>query len=274
MSVDITYDMYYEKLRDLIHKSSGIRFNDSNRSILETRLNEKLRIYKLSISEYYQMVTSDEGELKVLLDSVTTNLTRFFRTPMHYEALEKVILPHLVKHKIENKLKPHIRMWSAGCSTGEEAYSNAMALKEWLPSTFTFDILASDISLTSLMTANEGSYPKERCQDIPPRFLNKYMSLVDNDYVINPEIKKLITFDYHNLKSNNGQDRFDIVFCRNVLIYFDAEMQKEVADHFYSVMNYPSYLVIGHAESLFGFKTSFKFVQTSFSPLYVKEERL
>lgn len=262
-------DIHFKKIRDLIYDSSSINFTDSNKSILESRLKERLNKIKIgTLEEYYKLITRDDNELKNLLDSVTTNLTRFFRSTNHFDALQSFILDDLKKVKT-NK---YLRIWSAGCSTGEEPYSIAMVIREKLDSSWKVEILASDISFNSLMKAKEGFYTPDRILGIPDNFLKKYMVEIGNGYYVKDEIKELIQFDYHNLKNESNSKNFDIIFCRNVIIYFDAEAQEHTINHFYDSMLDYSYLFIGHSESLFGMKTKFVFKKVGEACLYMKKE--
>lgn len=264
-------DSDFERFRTLIYDESGIHFSESNRTILESRLKERLRIAKLeTVGEYYRFVKSASEELKVLLDAVTTNLTRFFRNAAHWETFEKYVLPDLIEHKKKTGNRK-VKMWSAGCSTGEEAYTIAMELLEFLPKEFEIEILASDLSLKSVLTGQQGFYADSRVNGIPESFLTKYFDKQENGYQIKESIKKLIKFDYHNLKHDSGQRNLDVVFCRNVLIYFDEPAQKAVVDRFWEAMAPHSYLFIGHSESLFGMETSFKFIKTNYACIYGKE---
>ncbi len=260
----------FKQFRDLIYNESGIHFSDSNRSILESRLKERLRKTKIETTkEYYRLITSDKGEMKTLLDTVTTNLTRFFRNTMHFNTLENYVIPELIKWKQE-KRQNILRVWSAGCSTGEEPYSIAMVMKDKLPSSINLEVTASDLSLKSLMTAKEGFYPENKVNGVPEKYLQRYFEKKNNGYQVKDEIKKLVTFDYHNLKNDSGQRNLDIIFCRNVIIYFDEAAQKNVIEKFYEAMNNHSYLFIGHSESLFGMKTKFEFFKTDWAVIYRK----
>jgi len=262
-------DLYFKKIRDIIYDSSSINFTDSNKSILESRLKERLKKLKLnSINEYYTLITTDEDELKNLLDSVTTNLTKFFRSLNHFNALHNFVLDDLKARKKEK----HIKIWSAGCSTGEEPYSIAMVIKEKFDYTWNIKILASDISFNSLMKAKEGFYTPDRILGIPDNYLKKYLVEIGNGYYIKDEIKELVQFDYHNLKNESESKNFDIIFCRNVIIYFDAEAQEKTINQFYYSMNNYAYLFIGHSESLFGMKTKFIFKKIDEACLYIKDE--
>ena len=258
----------FEKYRALIYAESGITFTPANRSILESRLKEKLREKGIaSAVSYFSTISSDKEELKGFLDSITTNLTRFFRNQPQFDTLEKHVVPELLNIK---KGSNTIKIWSAGCSTGEEPYSIAMLLSDILPPLWKYEILASDISLKCLMTAKEGFYPNAKVEGIPENYLTKYFDKVDGGYHVRSEIQSRIKFDYHNLKNDSGQRDLDIVFCRNVIIYFDEIAQTEVINRFWNAMAAKSFLFIGHSESLFGMDTKFEFLKTEWATLYRK----
>lgn len=263
----------FERFRSLIYNESGIHFSDNNRAILESRLRERLKVAELDdVGAYYSLIKSNDGELKVLLDSVTTNLTRFFRNQAHFQSFEHYVVPDILARKKEAH-NTSLRIWSAGCSTGEEPYSLAITLKEIVPEEIKIEIIASDLSLKSLMTAKEGYYPETRVGDVPDKYLSKYFESVSGGYRVIDPIKKLITFDYHNLKFESGLDNLDIVFCRNVIIYFDEAAQKAVIGKFWNALAWDSYLFIGHSESLFGMDTEFEFVKTDWATLYRKTKK-
>ncbi|HEC62536.1 MAG TPA: protein-glutamate O-methyltransferase CheR [bacterium] len=256
--------------KNLIYDQSGIHFSNSNRSILESRLRERLRKINLTtIQAYHALIVRNQEEMKVLLDAVTTNLTRFFRNAAHFSGLEHYVIPEMVRHKQENNQR-QIRLWSAGCSTGEEPYSLAMMLKEKLPAGVSFEVIGSDISLKSLMTAQEGFYQESRMGGIPENYLNKYFDRKHDGYQVKEEIRRLVKFDYHNLINDSGLRNIDLLFCRNVLIYFDEEAQKSAVNRFFQVMTDYSFLFIGHSESLFGLETEFQFVKTEWATFYGK----
>ena len=263
-------DTDFEKMKTLIYEKSGIHFSEINRPILESRLKERLKIANLeTVDAYYKLITSNEEEMKILLDSVTTNLTRFFRTTGHMEAFERYIIPELVAYK-KKKGDLTIKIWSAGCSTGEEPYTLAMILAEILPKEFTPSITASDLSLKSLMTAKTGFYPETRMAGIPDKYLSKYFDKTNEGYQVVEKLQKMIKFDYHNLKFDSGLKGLDIIFCRNVIIYFDEAAQENVINKFWESLSGHGYLVIGHSESLFGKKTQFQFQKTEWSTFYTK----
>ena len=262
---------YLLKFKKLIHKESGIFFDDSNMTILESRLKERLRLRKLNdFSEYYSLVLSDKKEMEELLDSVTTNLTKFFRNMRQFDSLRDIILPEIIER---NRNTKKIKVWSAGCSTGEEPYSIAMEIFNAIPNINLWNIIiiASDISLKSLMKAKAGYYPKERIEGFPDDYVKKYMIEEKEGYKVKDEIKFIVRFDYHNLKNDNGERDFDIIFCRNVIIYFDKQEQERIINHFYNCLKTPGYLFLGHSESLFGMNTRFKPKKIGESFIYVKE---
>ena len=267
---DFLSDADFDQYRKLIYDESGITFSSTNRAILESRLRERLRDKQIThVSEYYALLLKDKEELKLMLDSVTTNLTRFFRNQPHFDALVNYIIPEVLKIKKE-KGDTKIRVWSAGCSTGEEPYTLAMIFKDKLPAPYSAEILASDISLKSLMVGKSGFYPESRIVGIPDTYLNRFFEHKNNGYQAKDEIMKMIRFDYHTLKNDSGQRSLDILFCRNVLIYFDEAAQKAVIDRFWDAMAAKSFLFIGHSESLFGMKTKFEFLKTDWACLYQK----
>ena len=269
---DLLNDSQFDKFRKLIYDSSGITFSENNRSILDSRLKDRLRDGKFGgVDEYYNLVVEDQSEFKAFLDSVTTNLTRFFRNQPHFDALLNYVIPHVIEQKKKTG-ETKIRIWSAGCSTGEEPYTIAMLLKDKLPAPYTFDIMASDISLKSLMVGQQGFYPDSRMSGVPEAYLGKFFTRTEKGYQAKPDLMKTIHFDYHNLRNESGVSNLDIVFCRNVLIYFDEAAQKATIDRFYRSMARHSYLFIGHSESLFGMETKFQFLKTDWACLYQKNE--
>jgi chemotaxis protein methyltransferase CheR len=264
-------DDSFEKFRDLIYNESGIHFSSSNRTILESRLKERLRISALpDVMTYYRTINANADELKILLDTVTTNLTRFFRNAAHMETFEYYVIPDLIKTKRE-KGEKRIRIWSAGCSTGEEPYTIAMLARDLLPAGMEIEVIASDISLKSLMVGKEGFYGDNRMNGVSEHFMKKYFHRTGNGYHINDEIRNLVRFDYHNLKNDSGLRGLDVVFCRNVLIYFDEPAQKAAVERFWDAMAPHSFLFIGHSESLFGMNTRFEFLKTDWACIYRKE---
>lgn len=271
--VEILSDNDFDLFRKAIYNESGITFSDTNRSILDSRLKERLREKNLdSVQDYYKLIMSDKEEMKVFLDSVTTNLTRFFRNQPHFDAFSNYVIPHIIEDKKKTG-DTTIRIWSAGCSTGEEPYTIAMILADILPPPYKFQITASDLSLKSLMVGKQGFYPDSRIAGIPEKYLARFFIKVPDGYQVKKELMDKIKFDYHNLKNDSGARNLDVIFCRNVLIYFDEAAQKAVIDRFYQALAPHAYLFIGHSESLFGMDTKFEFLKTQWACLYQKNEK-
>ncbi len=266
---DFLSDVDFQRFRRLIYDASGIHFSESNRSILESRLKERLRNAPVeSASAYYDYITGNEGELKSLLDSVTTNLTRFFRNAAHVQTFEYYVVPELIKMKGGSG---KIRIWSAGCSTGEEPYTLAILMSELLPASMDYEIIGSDLSLKSLMIGQAGFYNENRMNGVPEKYLKKYFTEKPGGFQVSDELRNRIRFDYHNLKNDSGLRNLDAVFCRNVLIYFDEPAQKAVVEKFWETLAPTSFLFIGHSESLFGMETKFEFLRTDWACIYRKD---
>ncbi len=268
--LEVLNDEYFEKFKKTIYDESGITFSDTNRPILDSRIKEILREKKIeSPAEYYSLILKDHEEMKRMLDSVTTNLTRFFRNQPHFDAFENYVIPHILEEKKKSGDRT-VRVWSAGCSTGEEPYTIAMILKKILPMGYNFTIIASDISLKSLMVGQQGLYAENKIDGIPPEYLSQFFTKTEKGYQISKDIMSHVKFDYHNLKNEPGMRNFDVVFCRNVMIYFDEAAQRVVLNRFWESMANHSYLFIGHSESLFGMNTKFEFLKTDWACLYQK----
>ena len=265
-------DYDFKMFKDLIHKECGICFNFINKTVLETRLMDALKSNSMdNLRDFYSLISLDNQKLIEFIDDVTTNLTKFFRIEKHFEVLKNDVLPSIIEDKLKHKLK-NISIWSAGCSTGEEPYSIAITCLETPKiENFNVRIYASDISLKSLVKAKEGTYDGPRVLSIPDHYLEKYFDKFDDKYVAKRKIKAPITFDYHNLMYNGTQNNIDIIFCRNVLIYFDEQGQTSTIQRFYDVLGEKGYLFIGHSESLFGFNTKFKYESIKNTAVYVKK---
>ena len=263
-------DEEFSLFSNLIYDGSGIHFSASNRPILESRLKERVKLARLAaVRDYYSLILRDQEEMKVLLDSVTTNLTWFFRYEGHFTALENLVLSDLIAYK-KRKNSARLRVWSAGCSTGEETYSIAMLLADKLPPEMSVEIIGSDLSLKSLMIAKEGFYGATRVGGVPEKYLKRFLEVKADGYQISDGLRSRVRFDYHNLKFDSGLTDVDVIFCRNVIIYFDVAAQQEVINRFWNAMTAHSFLFLGHSESLFGMDTKFEFVKTDWACLYKK----
>jgi chemotaxis protein methyltransferase CheR len=254
----------FRLLRDFIHDYCGIFFDDGSKFLLERRLNRRLEQHQLkSFEQYYHFLRYDrkrEEEIVVLVDNLTTNETYFFRESAQLKAFSDEILPEI---RSRNAGKKSLRIWSAGCSTGEEPYTIAILLLEsgnWWRD-WQVEIMGSDINQRVLHTARKGMYKKGSHRATPPDMLQKYfIEEGKGDFRIIDAVRQLVSFSYVNLldphKISLIRD-LDIIFCRNVIIYFDRNAKKKVIEIFYDKLQEGGYLLLGHSESLINISTSF-----------------
>ncbi len=258
-------DDVFRLLRDFIHGYCGIYFDDGSKFLLERRLARRLEQHQLkSFEEYYHFLRYDrkrEEELVILIDNLTTNETYFFRESAQLKAFSEEILPEL-RDSLSDRRKA-LRIWSAGCSTGEEPYTIAILLLEsgdWWRD-WQIEILGSDINQRVLHTARKGVYKKSAHRATRPDMLAKYF-IVDEkgDYRIIDQVKELVSFSCLNLLDpykTSLISHMDIIFCRNVIIYFDREAKKKVIGSFYQKLRDGGYLLLGHSESLINVSNAF-----------------
>jgi chemotaxis protein methyltransferase CheR len=257
-------DDVFRLLRDFIHDYCGIFFDDGSKFLLERRLNRRLEQHQLkSFAEYYHFLRYDrtrEEEIVVLVDNLTTNETYFFRENPQLKAFSEEILPEL---RQQNAARRRLRIWSAGCSTGEEPYTIAILVLEsgdWWRD-WQVEILGSDINQRVLHTARKGVYKQGSHRATPPDMLRKYfVEEGKGDYRISDAVRQFVSFSYVNLldpyKTSLIRD-LDIVFCRNVIIYFDREAKKKVIASFYDKLRDGGFLLLGHSESLINISPAF-----------------
>jgi len=273
-------DDVFRLLRDLIHGYCGIYFDDGSKYLLERRLARRLEQHRLkSFEEYYHLLRYDrrrEEELVVLIDNLTTNETYFFRESAQLQAFSREILPEMREQLSDRK---SLKIWSAGCSTGEEPYTIAILLLEsgdWWRD-WQVDILGSDINQRVLHTARRGVYKKGAHRATSPEMLKKYFVPDEKgDYRIVDSVKKLVSFSYLNLLDpyKTGLiSTMDLIFCRNVIIYFDAEAKKKVVENFHHKLRDGGYLLLGHSESLINISNSFVLRTLKHDMVYQKPAR-
>ncbi len=264
-------DHEFEKISRLVYDICGIDLHEGKKELVKARLGRRLRGRSFrSFSDYYRHVTAAEGrdELIAMIDSLSTNLTSFFREDKHFAKLRTVVPPLLASVR-GNGRPPRLRIWSAGCSTGEEPYTIAMVLMETIPpAAAELKITATDISTDVLKKAVAGVYAEDKIRNIPPELLRKYFLKGQGDwkgfYKVKDNLKGSIEFARFNLKETfPAADPFDIIFCRNVMIYFDREMQTSLVNGFYRALREGGYLFIGHSESLTGITHRFKYIEPS-----------
>jgi chemotaxis protein methyltransferase CheR len=256
-------DREFSLYRKLIYSKAGICLSPTKKAFLEARLNRRIRELGMdSFQAYYQHVTQNQNgsELEQLLDRVSTNETHFFREPRQFEFLEQQILPDWKAEGSSGSRPRRIRVWSAGCSTGEEPYSLAMILLDHFPqgSGWEIEIIATDLSSRALKSARKAVWSIAKAREIPQSYLKRFMLKGTGSQQANmkagPEIQAIIRFQHLNLNEEHYAmtGPFDLIFCRNVLIYFDAESRARVVDRLVNYLAPAGFLLVGHAESLSG----------------------
>lgn len=244
----------FKRFSDLVYHGCGINLHDGKEQLLKARLSKVLRRTGItSIDEYLNVLKKDERELMSFLDAISTNHTFFFRESHHFECLQQ----------------DHLNIWSAASSSGEEPYSIAI---HCLEKGFRPTILATDISTQSLQIGERGIYPIERAKNMNPLILRKYFQKGfgkwDEHIRVKDEIKRMVTFQRFNLLTDHPpQKEFDVIFCRNVLIYFDNIIKVKVVNKLYSVLKWDGYFIIGGAESLNNVSHNYQYIKPS---IYMK----
>jgi chemotaxis protein methyltransferase CheR len=241
----------FARLAKLAESEIGIHFAPSKQALLYSRLAKRLRLLQMqSFQQYVDLVFSEDGkaERRKMLDLLTTNVTRFFREPHHFEHLKTKVLPGAIERL---KRKGKLRIWSAGCSSGQEPYSIALTILSLLPDARSYDvrILATDISDQILQKAKEGRYSHDEAQDISREMQTKWLDVNDDGFEMGEAARSLIAFRPLNLLGAwpmKGQ--FDAVFCRNVMIYFKEDVQTSIWRKFLPIMSEGSVAYIGHSE--------------------------
>jgi len=257
-------DRDFARFQKLILSETGIYLAPVKKALLTGRLGSRLRQLGLTkFSEYFELVTSDPAELVEMLDRVCTNETHFFRDPRQFEFLRTVVVPEWQRQAAAGTRDRAIRIWSAACSTGEEPYSIAMTLKSLLDDckpAWRIEILATDLSTRVLAKAEEAIWPAAKCNEIPATLLKQYMlkgvRSQEGKIKAAPELRSLVRFERLNLidETQTMRRNFDAIFCRNVLIYFNAETKKQVLGRMLDGLAPDGYLFLGQAETLSGIR--------------------
>ncbi len=254
----------FEYIKKLVKQNTGIHLTEAKQQLVYSRLARRLRALRLStFNEYTQYLeTNYDKEIVELTNAITTNLTSFFREPHHFEFMSNVFLPHIYKQK---KIEKTLRIWSAGCSTGEEPYSIAMTLKENVPPIKNWDIkvLATELDTNVVQKAKSGVYADERIVGMKPERVKKWFTSGTAAQAGNVKVSQKLQ-DYITFKQLNLMDQwpmkgeFDLIFCRNVVIYFDKPTQKILFDRYADLLTPDGYLIVGHSETLFKVTDRFK----------------
>ena len=245
-------DKNFKDIATLVYNACGIVLGDHKREMVYSRLARRVREHKLkSFSQYLEYLHNNkEAEFDAFINAITTNLTSFFREPHHFEFLKNTIVPQLLS---SNKVTKRVRVWSAGCSTGEEPYSLAITLADLFPSSWDVKILATDLDSNVLAKAQAGIYTAANVNGLENNVLKKWFlkSKDGQTYKVKPQLNKHIFFKRLNLLQEwpmKGQ--FDLILCRNVVIYFDKETKDTLFKRYANALNRDGYLFLGHSESM------------------------
>lgn len=265
----------YRLLRDLVYNYCGIFFKEDVQYLLERRLNSRLRELNIgSYSEYYRYLRYSpkrRQELEEIIELLTTNETYFFREEYQLRAFSDEILPELIRN---NTAEKRLKMWSAGCSTGEEAYTVAMLLYEnYKLRDWDIEIFANDISRKVVQKARKGQYGRSSFRSTKEEVIDKYFREQDSLFVIDERIRSMVSFGHLNLLDQEMLQligNVDLIFCRNVLIYFDKQARLRVLKMFYDKLKPHGYLLLGHSESLMNVSTDFELVHLKNDMVYRK----
>lgn len=281
-------------LQTLIYQECGMFFDERRSHFLKDRLQRRLKACQLdSFYSYYRLLTSREGkqELSALVENLTVNETSFFRNKPQLELLQKTLLEDIL-HRKQERRDWNLRVWSAGCSTGQEPYTTAILIcdalayyylrnplpfdvpspKPLIPPPWKLEILASDISYASLRAGQEGLYNEAQMEPVEYTTRLRYFEKASERYAVKQTLKDLVQFDFHNLKTEFLPRRNDFILCRNVMIYFDGAEQKRLVEKFWHCLNPDGYLLVGHAESLFGLTSKFRMIHQNNGTAYQRIE--
>lgn len=248
----VLHDQEFAQFRDMIYRIAGISMSPAKKQLVSSRLAKRVRHHNLSsYGDYFRLITSPNGraELQVAVDSLTTNETHFFREPKHFDFLRQQVIP-------ARRAGRGLRIWSAACSSGEEPYSIAMMLDESLGKE-PWEVVGSDISTHVLEKARHGLYPAERIPEIPKPYLSRYCLKGVGEHhgtmLIEPSLRERVRFMPHNLLETPAKmGDFDVIFLRNVMIYFDQDTKRQVVSRLLPLLRPGGYFLIGHSESLNG----------------------
>lgn len=261
-------DRDFEKISRLVYEQCGINLHAGKKELVKARLGKRLREGNFnSFADYYRYVTTEEGteELIGMIDSLSTNLTYFFREDIHFKKLSGIF------SALKTSARPpsQIKIWSAGCSTGEEPYTLAITARECFPEgDVDVRIVATDISTRVLKTAIAGIYSKDRLENVPPALVKRYFQKGTGSWSgycrVKREIQDMVRFSRFNLMEAPSCDFvFDVIFCRNVMIYFDKQTQAALVNRFYDCLGDGGCFFVGHSESLTGLNHHFKYIEPS-----------
>lgn len=264
-------DEEFNLISSLVYKKFGIKLGEQKRALIIGRLQKVLHAGGfVNFKDYYNHVVNEPSgtALLTLVDKISTNHTFFFRENEHFEYLSANILPNIIK-EMQNRPKQAIRIWCAGCSSGEEPYTLAMVISEFFKNNIDdvdIAILATDISVSALEKAESGIYPVERMELVPLAYRQRYFeSLKDGNWEIKSNLKKMVLFRRLNLIRQDFPFKglFQLIFCRNVMIYFDKDTQRDLISRFHRYTEPNGFLFIGHSETLDRSSGLYKYIMPS-----------
>ena len=269
----------FTMIRDFIHERSGIYFAESKMYLIKNRLSKRMSELEIkTVRDYFYHVKYDvsQKEFNRLMDLITTNETSFYRNEPQLLSFSEEVLPLIIEEKMASSGPKSIRIWSAGCSTGEEPYTLAMIILGKLMTTagWNIEIIANDISEEVLQKARLGEYTGITLRNVRPDLLARYFTKSGDLYRVKPEVKSFVKFSHMNLNDPRKISlvgSFDVVFCRNVMIYFSEEVKKELVRRFFNTLKPGGYFYIGHSETLHGISKAFKLVYFKNALVYQKE---
>jgi chemotaxis protein methyltransferase CheR len=248
----------FERFRELIYRESGNRTDPSKLMLMSNRIRRRVRALALpDFQSYYEFLTSAKSneEMEQFLNAVTTNETHFFRTMSHFVWFRDEYIPEITRPDRETKKAKNLRIWSAACSTGEEVYSLGICLAENLYRfrDWKISVLGTDISQAVLKEARDGVYRKRAIEEVDEKYLDRYFdySPKEETWSIRHSVRKLVDFRWHNLMEPLTGALFDLIFIRNVLIYFDRESKQKVIDNLIASLSRGGYLVVGPSEGIY-----------------------
>ncbi|PLX67061.1 MAG: chemotaxis protein [Denitrovibrio sp.] len=267
----------FNDLTGFIYKKSGIKFESKKMYFINKRVSKRLDEIGIdSVRDYLRFLKfKDDGtEFQELMNLMTVNETYFFREFHTLESFAEHCLQEIAENKIGNDEKT-IRIWSAGCSTGEEPYTLAIIIREMLDNikNWKIEIIATDIDEIVLEKGRKAIYDDRSIKDVPDEYYNKYFDTVSGGHMPKQMIRDIVTFEHLNLMDRMSMRKkryFDFVFCRNVLIYFDEISRKQVVDHFYISLNKGGYIFLGHSESVGRITTAFQMKRFGSNVVYFK----
>jgi chemotaxis protein methyltransferase CheR len=266
-SLDLT-DKEFQLFREIIYRETGINMSDKKRKLIVARLSKRLRALNLSsFTDYYRYLNESpdaDNEIVNLINRVTTNKTDFFRERQHFDFLLQQLYPQMIEQGRKTGVR-RLRIWSAGCSSGEEPYTLAMVTSKAFKAERGWDIkiLATDLDTEMLGKAVAGVYTTQAVSPVPREYLVKYFSRKADSYEVKPGLKSMVAFRRLNLMDVTFPMKrpFDIIFCRNVIIYFDSKTKEELLNKFHRHLKDGGYMFVGHSESLMHMKDKFRYLK-------------